>query len=88
VLTARVLTHGRQFGQVVVDALADPDWTTTERTALAQPPPILDGGAAAERIVILLTWLRHVASNVRKSARYRRSWLWMARNVDEVLRSL
>jgi hypothetical protein len=27
-------------------------------------------------------------SDVRKSARYRRSWLWMARNVDEVLRAL
>ncbi len=88
VLTARVLTDGRQFGQVVVDALADPEWNDAERTALSLAPPMLDGAEQAERVVILLTWLRHVSSNVRKSTRYRRSWLWMARNVDEVLRSL
>lgn len=81
ILTTRVLRHDQPFGPTVLAALSDPAWTPAEQALLAttqQPGPPL-------RTLIQLTWLRHVASNVRKSYRYRRSAMWMAQNVDEVL---
>ncbi len=85
VLTARVLSHDQPFGATVLTSLADPEWNEAELAVLQ--PWISDSGdhRPSLRSLILLTWLRHVASNVRKSYRYRRSDLWMGQNVDEVL---
>lgn len=40
----------------------------------------------SRRTLVLLAWLRHVASNLEKSDRYATSMLWAHRNISPVLR--
>ena len=47
-----------------------------------------DGDLVDGRTLLLLAWLRHVASNLAKSAQYAESPLWSRRNVIPVLRQL
>jgi aminoglycoside phosphotransferase (APT) family kinase protein len=88
VLTARVLSHDQPFGATVLTALADPEWSEAESVVLRPWTTGPSGSRPSLRTLILLAWLRHVASNARKSYRYRRSELWMGQNVDEVLESI
>jgi hypothetical protein len=60
----------------------------TERKELgAVVVELLEGPLAQghDRVLLLLTWLRHVEGNLTKSTRYARSRLWMRENVDPVL---
>jgi hypothetical protein len=45
----------------------------------------LPGEVIETRVVILLSWLRHIARNLTKSDRYSRNWLWLTKNVEGVL---
>lgn len=60
-------------------------WTLAEKRVLAD---IADGDLVDGRTLLLLAWLRHVASNLAKSAQYAESPLWSRRNVIPVLRQL
>ena len=86
ILTTRTLRSGRELGPVVLEALDDPDCSESESALLdmieVQP------GSSWWRTLVLLAWVNHLASNVRKSDRYRSNWLWAARNVDHVLSTL
>lgn len=82
VLTARALERGVSLGTVAVETIVDQSWTPWEERALAVA---LHDDAVPLSTLIMLTWLRHVASNVRKSYRYRRSLVWATENVDQVL---
>ena len=60
-------------------------WTLAEKRVLAD---MADGDLVDGRTLLLLAWLRHVASNLAKSAQYAESPLWSRRNVIPVLRQL
>ena len=80
--------HGRSrgLGGRVADRLSDGlPWTPSEECVLADTTAgdLIDG-----RTLLLLAWLRHVASNLAKSAQYAESPLWSRRNVIPVLRQV
>jgi len=76
----------RGLGRQVADRLdREQAWTPAERRAL--------GGVAEDELtggstLLLLAWLRHVASNLAKSDTYAESPLWSQRTILPVLRQL
>jgi len=80
--------HGRtrEFGGRVADRLdRGLPWTPEEQRVLGS---VADGDLTQGRALLLLVWLRHVASNLEKSAWYAESPLWSRRNVIPVLRQV
>ncbi len=73
-VTTRALTARREFGGVVVELL-DGSFRA-ERD---------DRRGSNDRALLLLAWLQHVAGNLTKATRYRRSRRWRRRNVEPVL---
>jgi aminoglycoside phosphotransferase (APT) family kinase protein len=76
----------REFGKRIAARLdSERFWTPAERR-------LLDGATYGDlvtgRTLLLLAWLRHVASNLAKSDRYAKSPLWSRRNVVPVLRQV
>lgn len=76
----------RGLGRLVADRLnREQAWTPAERSAL-------DSVAADElndgNTLVLLAWLRHIASNLGKSGTFAESPLWWQRAVVPVLRQL
>ena len=69
-LTTRALVSNRDLDAVVVSEL---------RSDGAGPE-----GALSRRSAVLLAWLHHVGANLRKSAQYERSSIWLDRNVRSV----
>lgn len=79
--------HGRTpgFGRQIADRLdREAPWTPSERRALGS---VADDPADG-RTLVLLAWLRHVASNLGKSAWYAESPVWSRRTVVPVLRQV
>jgi O-antigen/teichoic acid export membrane protein len=83
ILAARVLSSGREFGEIVTLAL-EGDWSDQERAVL-DPVREAFGGEPPLRALVLLTWLRHVASMLTKSGGYDEHWLWTKSNLEAVL---
>lgn len=87
-LTCRMLVHGAELGAVVRELLANPRLDTDEQSWIGGGQ---DGGwstdAAAIRAMVGLAWLNHVAANLDKSGHYAKSRLWLAYNIDWVLRA-
>ncbi len=83
-LTVPAPGRRRALGGQVAARLRRPEWWAPgERELLA---PLVDGDDAAARAMLLLAWLRHVAANLAKSARYRSSPVWLHRTITPVLR--
>jgi aminoglycoside phosphotransferase len=82
-MTTAMVAQQRELGAVVAELLGD--WQSPDNGEA--------GGGEAEssgaftRAVVLLAWLHHAAANVTKSKRYRRSGIWVHRNIDPVLGS-
>jgi hypothetical protein len=73
-----------EFGDLVVRAYRHGGETGFEVAGAGA-----DGVTTVDEVsLLLLTWLRHIADNTAKSARYQHSWRWMARNVVPVLREV
>ena len=76
----------RGFGRQVADRLGrEQAWTPAERRALGS---VAEDGLADGNTLLLLTWLRHVASNLGKSARYAESPVWSRGTIVPVLRQV
>lgn len=76
----------REFGKRIAARLdSERFWTSAERRLLNSATY---GDLVAGRTLLLLAWLRHVASNLAKSDRYAKSPLWSRRNVVPVLRQV
>lgn len=78
--------RSRGVGGRVADRLSRGlPWTPSEERVLAGTTAgdLIDG-----RTLLLMAWLRHVASNLAKSAQYAESPLWSRRNVIPVLRQV
>jgi aminoglycoside phosphotransferase (APT) family kinase protein len=85
VLTTRAIVGRTGLGSVVVAAVEGVDRTAAEREVLAAAGWCWPNGAVDERAVILLTWLGHVTSVLRKRPAYATDERWLASTVDPVL---
>jgi O-antigen/teichoic acid export membrane protein/aminoglycoside phosphotransferase (APT) family kinase protein len=87
ILTMRMHDQAGQMGDVVRQMLDTPALDAGERLWAggdAEAPSWHDPDRV--RAIIGLAWLRHVAANLEKSHHYGRNRLWLAHNVDWVLR--
>lgn len=82
ILMARARRDERQFGPIVLGLLRQADWTAEERGWLGS----IGVDDSHLRALVLLAWLNHVRSNLRKSGRYRAAQLWMWCNIRLVVR--
>ena len=85
ILASRRESFGIEFGRLLLDLLAAPGWTKTERDLLAQFEEGSGSASPDERTALTLFWLQHVASNLEKSSQYAHHWIWISRNVLPVL---
>ncbi|HEY3109149.1 MAG TPA: phosphotransferase, partial [Chloroflexota bacterium] len=88
VVSAEQLEHGWELGDVVRLWLRQDRRLERGRTLVRALTPFRLDDAPLERAIVLLFWLRFVASYIVKSPRRAGRGWWMAKNVDEVLRSL
>ncbi len=88
-LFARRLAQGRELGGIVVRLLTGEGWTADEHAILDASGCYPADDAKWDRGLVLLTWLRHVATNLAlQNDNYRCKWWWLAKNVVIVLRRL
>ena len=73
--------NGVEFGVHVASLIRHDDGRLRSILAGRDPGAILPDS----RTLLLFGWLRHVSDNLDKSARYARSAMWLANNVDPVL---
>jgi aminoglycoside phosphotransferase (APT) family kinase protein len=85
VLYTRKLVHRCELGDVVRALLNGTGWTPHERTLVASANLALMDDAAGERAMVLLYWLRHIASNFIQRDDYGRNWFWVKKNIEGVL---
>jgi aminoglycoside phosphotransferase (APT) family kinase protein len=85
VIQARMLATGRELGAVIRALVEGAPWEPAERKLLEEGGVLEPGQERVERELLLLVWLRHVASNLIQSPGDARNWIWTSRNVDEVL---
>jgi aminoglycoside phosphotransferase (APT) family kinase protein len=86
VVYTRTLAERRELGGVVRALLEGEPWSAEERTLLGSCDVELLRDERYARAALLLYWLRHLASNLAQSSRYLHSHVWLARNVEPVLR--
>ena len=84
-LFTRVLVRHCDLGDVVQEFLTGVEWSSHERTLLDTMRSGLPGDPIEVRTLVLLCWLRHVADTFLRSSRYSHHWLWVAKNVTQVL---
>jgi hypothetical protein len=89
-LYTRRLVTGRELGQLLYDHMRGGGWSSEEQALLHRYRSWLSDGQLSPRHLLLLYWLRHVASHARQQGsrvgyRYR---LWERRNVASVLAAL
>jgi aminoglycoside phosphotransferase (APT) family kinase protein len=82
----RTLTQRRELGGVVRGLIEGEPWAPDELALLHSSDPALDGAPDYARAALLMYWLRHLASNLAQSSRYLHSQVWLARNLEPVLR--
>lgn len=90
-LGMRMMATGEEFGQSVANLVKQPGWSAEEREIIFGGMPSRDGGistadADAIKAIAMLVWLQRTASNLRSSTRNSRDRLWIASNIDHVLR--
>jgi aminoglycoside phosphotransferase len=86
VLTTRALHQGREYGEIVMDALAG-RWTDEERAVLGRAAQPLGDGLAPS-VLVLLAWLRHTQNLLTKADAYADNWLWHRLNFEVPLAAL
>ncbi|HET6357294.1 aminoglycoside phosphotransferase family protein [Streptomyces sp.] len=85
VLAVRGALSGRPLGRLIADVLRAGDLPAADRALLSSADVDPDGGCGDPTVLPLLTWLWHVAGNVRKSPQFGRSRWWVAHTVAPVL---
>jgi hypothetical protein len=85
VTTTRARASGIELGTATRGFLAHEDWREDELVVVRNVP---GGTELPLRTLLLLAWVCHIHANVRKSPRYARNPVWVARNVHQVLEML
>jgi aminoglycoside phosphotransferase (APT) family kinase protein len=88
VVSTRQLAEAWELGDIVRMWLQQDRRLERERALIRALAPFPLDDPAFERAIVLLFWLRFVASYIGKSPNRAGSGWWMAKNVDGVLRSL
>ena len=76
---------GAELGPVLLRTLADPAAVVDAVARMRRP---LGGEELPVRVLLLLSWLRHVGANLADSTRYAANPVWMHRNVRTPLAGL
>ena len=86
-LSTHLHVQHKEIGDVILRYLDEKKggWTELEREVLAVGTFGQGGDILPSRMMILLTWLHHVSSNLKKAERYEHSWFWLSKNVESVL---
>lgn len=84
-LTNRMSSRRAELGAVMSELLTDPSWSAPEAELLAEASRGLTGTLTDTRTLLLIFWLRHVASQLNRCRRYRANGLWVHSNVTPVL---
>lgn len=83
-----MLVHDAELGAVVRELLANPRLDENEQSWIGAGQDCgWSTDAATIRAMVILAWLNHVAANLDKSGHYAGSRLWLAYNIDWVLRT-
>jgi hypothetical protein len=82
-LYGRCVAERRSLGALVRDRLSRRRWSGEELLVLEGNVPL--DGADLENL-LLLYWIRHIASNLAQSSRYADRWMWTVRNIRPPLR--
>jgi Ser/Thr protein kinase RdoA (MazF antagonist) len=77
-----------ELGPAVRMLMNEDGFTASEVDALTFAQSRLGGDSLSFREAVLLTWLRHIACNLTKSAHFSRHRWWIRANVEGVLESL
>jgi hypothetical protein len=78
----------RDLGELMPGLLTGSAWLPHEKELLQHVVLEVVGIEIAQRSLLLLCWLQHVAANLTKSTRYGQHSLWLAKNVLAVLNTL
>ena len=84
-LTVRMARTGEEIGPVVRDFLQSDGWTLEEIAVFRTAGVRDDNDPLDDKAIVVLVWLRHVATIVRNTEPSLKSRLWLAWNVDRVL---
>jgi len=87
-LTVRMLTEGRELGDLVCDLLPRARDEAAGAVQPGNPTAEPTGDPLDDPVLVLLTWLHHVSGIVAKTDHYAPRSVWAARNVDVVLDQL
>lgn len=87
-LSTRMYMQRRELGDIIRRLLDRGDWTEEEIGLLESEQKMFSSQTLDMRSLLLLAWLRHVASNLSKSPHYAHNWLWINQNVKGVLAAL
>lgn len=87
-LAARMRSESRELGDVVRDLARTDAWAPHEVSILSASRAGLPGATLEPGALLRLCWLRHIAANLGKAARYAKSPWWVLKNVEAVLQTL
>jgi O-antigen/teichoic acid export membrane protein/thiamine kinase-like enzyme len=83
ILSTRMLVQNLELGDIVCALLANPDWSVMEKNLLQEAALY---SHLTDRQLVLFTWLSHIQANLSKAKRFSQSAVWIAKNVEAVLR--
>lgn len=87
-LATRTATTGGELGDLVSDIVRGSRFSNEEMEVLDRAQSALGAQQLSVRQLVLLCWLRHLASNLGKSKRFDHHEWWVRRNVEQVLSTL
>jgi len=86
-LTTRMVVRRQELGRVVCDLVAASAWTDAEAQLVAAAHDAQPCAALGTETVVLLCWLRHVATTIARFG-FADNGLWMWANIHSVLDAL
>lgn len=84
-LSIRILVYKQELGEVIRAFLHGEKLSPHEKALFDRSQAALSGEPLDFKSLVLLSWLRHIGSNLTKSTRYADNWLWFSKNIDRVL---
>ncbi len=87
-LSVRMEVQQRELGHIVSDLLFGGGWTSEEKGLLQAAQQELPGSPIDLRILLVLSWLRHIDANLRKSKRFEHHHYWISENIASVVQAL
>lgn len=84
----RQIGQGRELGDIVAELLDGGEWNPAERAVLEEADEGTNLGQGGERAMLILYWLRRIGAIFDQERGHSGNRVWMAWNVDRVLRCL